>query len=249
MKPAKTLILLLLFSLAGTLLTGCHSAQPAPTATATSAILPTALVALETVPPTLTLQPSPSLTPLLTATWTLTPGPTNTRTPQARFSEAQVVAVLQHNAGYQLTLKVPGLAQALDVLLANLPYSCQMVAEAPQTLFCQGLSRPPIDQRIAIVFRDPADGQELYQGETYIIQAAVPTPTPAGYFSCPDRGKDVFCEVECRIYGGNPCIVATCNDACGLYYSIHDCPQDIPNDGICDPELEAQMRDKYGLPK
>jgi hypothetical protein len=145
-------------------------------------------------------------------------------------------------------MRVPGLTAALNIELESHPFTCQMDAAAPETLFCQGLSGPPIEKSIHMIFTDPASGEEVYSGTTYIIRQAVPTATPEGFGSCPDRGKDLFCEVECRIYSDVPCIVATCNDACGPYFSIHTCPQDVPNDGICSSELERQMKDKYGLP-
>lgn len=241
-----------LFWLLLILLAACTPAAPTtPTAIQS---LPTAGVRLETlviptdtrVPPTDT--PSPTPTQLLTATWTVTVGPTNSPTPMAQFEKAQVISLTNPADGFRLAIRVPGLTAALNLELEGRKFTCQMDTAAPETLFCYGLSRPPIDRSIRMVFTNPDGGAVVYDGKTFIIPQAVPTSTPEGWGSCPDRGKKLFCEVECRIYSGEPCIVATCNDACGPYFAIHTCPQDIPNDGICDSDLERQMKDKYGLP-
>ena len=60
-----------------------------------------------------------------------------------------------------------------------------------------------------------------------IPTALLVPPTPVGWAgnNCPQRGQNVSCETECRIApDGNPCIVATCTDACGPYFSVHTCP-------------------------
>ena len=42
---------------------------------------------------------------------------------------------------------------------------------------------------------------------------------------CPDRGKDVYCESEYRLYDGRCYYAHTCYDACGLYYSRDNLPE------------------------
>jgi hypothetical protein len=211
--------------------------------------MPTARKRLETlILPTKTATITPTLTQALTATWTITPGPTNSVTPTAQFDKAQVISVTNPPGGFQVAMRVPGITAALDIILEARKFTCKLDPAAPETLFCQGLAGPPIDRPISLVFIDPKTGAEMYKGTTYIITAAVPTSTPVGFASCPDRGKNIFCEVECRTYGGDPCLVVTCNDACGVYYSLHTCPQDIPNDGMCSAEVEQEMRKKYGIP-
>jgi hypothetical protein len=223
------------------------AAAPAVTESASPAALPSAQVHLETlVLPTDTITPTATLA--LTATWTVTPGPTNSATPAAQFDKAQVLSVNNPVGGFLVSMRVPGLKTVLNILLETRKFTCSMDAKAPETLFCQGIDGPPIDRQISLVFVDPQSGAEVYKGTTYIIKAAVPTATPVGWASCPDRGKNIFCEVECRVYGGEPCIVATCNDACGPYFAVHTCPNDRPNDGLCSEEVNMELRRLYGIP-
>jgi hypothetical protein len=42
---------------------------------------------------------------------------------------------------------------------------------------------------------------------------------------CPDRGKNVHCESEYRLYDGRCYYAHTCYDACGLYYSRDNIPE------------------------
>lgn len=223
-------------------------AIPSPSAVHLPALETTAPSAEPTLTSTVTSTITPTFTAVLTATWTVTPGPTNTSTPFAQFDRFEVTSVNELLGGWRLTVRVPGLDRPLNLIINERKFQCDMVKEAPETLFCQGLSRPNLDQQIDFSLTDPQTGEAVYAGKTYISPAAVPTSTPVGFANCPDRGKKLFCEVECRMYGTDPCIVATCNDACGPYYSIHTCPQDIPFDGICSHELELEMKIKYGLP-
>jgi hypothetical protein len=218
----------------------------------TVTVLPTASEVLQTMPvPTVTSTTPPTATATFTVTPTLTlvPSLTFTPTPVALFDKAQVTSLSTPNGIPSIGIKVPGLKGIYNIIIDTRKFTCQTDARAPEVLFCTGQASPRIDQTIPLVFTDPQSGAEVYSGTTYIIKEAVPTETPAGYFSCPNRGKNVYCEVECRTYSGAPCLVATCSDDCGLYYSINNCPQDRQNDGICSEELEAQMRTKYGLPQ
>lgn len=45
-------------------------------------------------------------------------------------------------------------------------------------------------------------------------------------FDCPDRGKNVTCNSEYRLYDGRCYYAHTCYDACGLYYSKDNIPTD-----------------------
>jgi hypothetical protein len=223
--------------------------SPTPTLE-TVQIKPTAQEILQTMPvptDTPTATATSTATNTSTPTFTLVPSLTFTSTPAALFDKAQVTSVSSPNGVWSVALKVPGLKGIYDIVIDRLKFSCKTDARAPETLFCTGPSRPHIEEKIPLVFTDPSSGAEIYSGTTYIIQQAVPTETPAGYFSCPNRGKNVTCEVECRVYSGNPCLVATCSDDCGIYFSLHTCPGGV-NDGICSVELEQQMRKQYGLP-
>jgi len=55
-------------------------------------------------------------------------------------------------------------------------------------------------------------------------------------YDCPDRGKNVWCESEYRLYDGKCYYAHTCYDDCGLYYSLDNIP-DVWNEfqGYTDP--------------
>jgi hypothetical protein len=221
------------------------------TPTPTLVTLPTASKRLETLvlpslTPSATLTITPTLT--LTATLTLIPSATYSPTPSPLFDKAQVTSLTTPGDEVKAILRVPGLQQSLDIILGAHRFYCQMDEKVPETLFCTGKSRPHVAQQIALVFVDAETDAEIYTGTTYIINQAVPTATQAGYASCPNRGKNVSCETECRIYSGDPCLVVTCFDDCGLYYSLHNCPDDRPNDGVCNEDQYREMKEKYGIP-
>ncbi len=44
-------------------------------------------------------------------------------------------------------------------------------------------------------------------------------------YDCPDRGKNVQCTSEYRLYDGICYYAHTCYDACGLYYSKDNLPE------------------------
>ena len=46
-------------------------------------------------------------------------------------------------------------------------------------------------------------------------------------FDCPDRGKNVQCVSEYRLYDGRCYYAHTCYDACGLYYSKDNLPKEF----------------------
>jgi hypothetical protein len=235
-------------------LVACSTSTPTPMLAPTAAELPSASVRLETYTPPVDTSTLPPPTLTSTATLTLAPtftdtaAPTNSPTPEAQFDKALVTSVTNPPGGWQIIVHVPGLKTAYNVQVDSRLFKCVTAAAAPATLFCQGLSSPSINTTIPIVFIDPQSGAPVYTGKTIIPPSSVPTATPVGYFSCPDRGKNIFCETECRIYGGTPCLVVACSDACGPYYGLNNCPQDHPNDGICSAELEQEMKKKYGIP-
>lgn len=251
MKNLRTLLSLVI----ALLVASCaQAATQIITPTPTLVTLPTASTRLETLvlpnptaSATYTLAPTLTLTASLTATQTLLPSITSSPTPAALFDKAQVTSLTTPGSEVKVALRVPGLKTPLNIILDSRKFSCQMDALAPEVLFCTGATRPHVAAQIPLVFVDAQSGAEVYSGTTYIINQAVPTATREGYASCPNRGKNVSCEVECRIYAGDPCLVATCFDDCGLYYSLDNCPSG-QNSGICSEEQYAQMKAKYGIP-
>jgi hypothetical protein len=214
--------------------------------------LPTVSEKLQTIEvptPTSTSTATATATFTRTPTLTLLPSLTASPTPSALFDKAQVTSLSSAGDVFSIVVNIPGLKGAYNMVIDARKFTCVFDAKYPDRLFCSGSSQPGVEKNISLVFTDPDSGQEIYSGTTVIIRQALPTETPAGYFSCPNRGKNVFCEVECRIYdGSNPCLVATCLDDCGLYYSLDTCPGDRKNTGICSEDLERSMRQQYGLP-
>jgi len=219
-------------------LSSCSTAAPsaAPTLppTATIPAVPSITV---TLPPTATS--APTITPLPTMTFT----PTVTVTQGAEFGAATIKSIGPHKMGMMLTLEVPGLNHLYKLKILDKLYTCSAVAQYPDRMYCYG---PLFEtgQYQEIAFLEPDSDVEAFRGSFLVPNLNSPTSMPAGdpRTWCPERGQNVTCEVECRIGPNGPCIVATCFDACGYYYSVHTCPDDmvIPSP-MCSPEDQARL--------
>ena len=103
-----------------------------------------------------------------------------------------------------------------------------------------------------MAFLDPATRSPVYQGSTLVPSALFIKPTQKGYANtnCPERGQNVKCETECRIDpNGNPCIMATCVDKCGAYFSVNGCPDHMSLDyPSCNADQWKYMKARYGIP-
>ncbi len=239
------------------LLIGCAPASPTPAPTPTigqdilsTQAAATALAELtrQAIPPT----PSATLTASPTPQPSQTPTPAATPTPLARFAEFVITrAAYQRVGGVSLTIKLPGIASNINLEINGSKFTCAFDPAYSDVVVCNGLYAPPLDTRLPIAFTDPLSGQALYQGEVILRQTMFPTPTPispAGNW-CPERGTKVEVEWECRIYQNNPCVVATVFDACGYWYSVHTCPDnmDLPSPN-CSAEQFDAMRKLHGFP-
>lgn len=217
-----------------------------PTGTATQPMPPTPSVTL-----TLPSEPTFTLFPTLTATVEVLPSPMASATPGVQFDQLKVLAVDNRVGGWMITLSLPGAQGEMRLLLGGQIYNCLSDPAYPDRLFCQGLARPAYDTPLKVAFQEQSSGETLYETRLTIPAAMLLPPTPAGwgYNTCADRGKNVSCETECRIASdGNPCIVATCTDACGPYFSVHTCP-DMPMDfRSCSPEQWAALKKLYQIP-
>ncbi|HCE18338.1 MAG TPA: hypothetical protein DEQ80_10805 [Anaerolinea thermolimosa] len=229
------------------LLTACAPALPSPTPTPvpSETPLPTA---------TATVTQTPSLTPTVTSTSTptLTLTPSLTPTPETAFDQARPIELTSGVGGWRLTFAIPHLNRAVNVIAAGIRFNCAFDAQYPDRLFCYGLSKPPLDQKITLAFLDADTGKVLYQSETVFASAALPTPVPKGYSNtnCAERGQKVTCETECRVdpSTGIPCIVSSCFDACGPYYSVDSCPAGVSVWNICSAEQWEEMKAKFNIP-
>jgi hypothetical protein len=221
-----------------------------PTETA-SLIPPTPTVLPSETPspvPTETITPSPSPSPLPSKTVT----PSLTATPVVAFNLAEVISYSEETGSGMLILKVPGVKQDYNIKVDNFDYRCYFDAQYIDRLFCRGSNRPTFSRDIKIVYYDILTAQEVYKST--IMIAIRPTLWPVVYdaaHNCPDRGKNVTCTAECRISpeSGNPCLAASCNDLCGYYFSVSSCPPDMSNVfQSCTQSQRLQQFTFYGIP-
>lgn len=249
----------------GLILAGCGIPQSAMTSTPEAAV---AAEPAETVVPTATAVPSATLTASATPTLTEIPFALNSATallPAAtetliqpepvhdsadKFEETTLLAVEAISSGYRITIRLPGASLGYDLTLNGNPYRCTLVSEYQDRLFCMGGAAVPSGKPLPAGFLLPGTEVEVWSG-TLISLAAV-TATPAGYTDtdCPSRGENASCETECRqLPGDTYCVVATCADACGLYFSVNTCPQNMSvNFSSCTADQWAEAKARYSLP-
>lgn len=226
-KNSAVLILTAIF--AAVLLAACSAPTQAPTATPEP---PTAT--FTAVPPTDTPAPTETPLPTTTATETNTPEPTLTPTitltptPVVDFSKFKLISVAKKDYGFQIGLQVPGLQSPTKLVIGTQPYTCQIDPAFPDKMFCIG-PEVLLDTNMDIFFYTLEDNALIHQGVVYIPSSIfVYYPPGIDWNACPDRGKNVSCETEDRKWFDPPCIVSTCVDACGYFYSIDTCQQSTP---------------------
>ncbi|MEW6180710.1 MAG: hypothetical protein AB1522_12375 [Chloroflexota bacterium] len=244
-----------LLSLLVFLVAACNPqvSSPGQAASAAPTESPTvAAVASSTPLPTATAEVQPTATPTATPTSLPTPTVTSTPAPLADFSSLRVITLESSPFGWMIQFHLPGIAQPLLLKLDGKEYQCSVDERYAGRLFCQGLSKPAIDQPLPLVFLNAESGAEVYRSTLTIPLVFVVPPTPVGYLNtaCEQRGQNVSCETECRIDpNGNPCIVATCTDACGPYFAVHSCPDDMPLPSpSCSAEQWVMMKKRYQIP-
>lgn len=198
----------------------------------------------ETPRPIETLSPSNTPSPQPTASFTPSPSPsmthtaTVTSTPTPSFAGFSVTYAQYTNYGMLIGFKIPGIKENYRLTVNKIEYKCQINDKAQDSLYCYG---PQFNQN-EIVTLDfyPLEGESkpLYEVSYKVSLLVPPTVDPRILMTqapgtCPQRGVDVTCETEYRNNGnGGYCIVATCNDACGYYYSMDTCPEGSINNGI-----------------
>ncbi len=224
----KIPLLLLLTALLAGALAGCSSPTPLPPTPEPPSPTPTA------VPPTHTAVPSQTPLPSATASATLTPEPTLTPTitltptPLADFTKFKMVSVAKKDYGFQMAIQVPGLQNPTKVVIGTQEYMCIIDPAYPERMFCSG-PEVLLNTNMDIFFYSLADNALLHQGVIYIPSSIFFSYPPGiDWGACPDRGKNVSCETENRVWFDPPCIVSTCVDACGYFYSIDTCQMSTP---------------------
>jgi hypothetical protein len=243
---ARFLLILLLTTAIG----GCSRSTPVeslPTNTPGVTQLPSS-----TFPATLTPTSTPTRSPIPTATDTMTATPAASPTLAVGWDEAKVVSVTNYAGGISVSLTIPNINAGYNLFLGGEKYSCQLKETSPGQLFCWGLAIPPANKTLNMVFTDPASGTTIYSGQTLITNVAAIGSTVTQGNTCAASGTKRSCEMECRIdpTNGQPCIVASCVDACGLTVSIQTCSNDVPlsSFSMCDAETQARMKKLYGMP-
>ena len=126
-----------------------------------------------------------------------------------------------------MVFSIPGMKDPYNLTVNNIKYNCTLQEKLPGQLFCMGPEFPH-NRKVDLAFFAPNQTQPAYKTE-YVI-APIKTPTPEGYIpkgnaDCPVRGIGASCETENRpaSWPGGPCIVSTCVDICGYWYSIDTC--------------------------
>jgi hypothetical protein len=202
----------------GAALSACSAAAPNPTSTPT-------LAPSSTATPLPNQTPSPTATSTPSETPTQAPTHTQTEVPFAGFHKDFHLYHAWNNADmtyfyfFQANITDTLYAKADDYdLICNpdslYPYHMQCVADVKVfgedamtfTFYTdEGRSHPVFSQ----VFYTGLVNDIVYHHAN----------------DCPDRGKNVHCESEYRLYDGRCYYAHTCYDACGLYYSRDNLPK------------------------
>jgi len=200
-----------------TLLAACAGAAPQPTATPDA-------TNTQTIPPP-TDTPAPTLPPPQTEAPTETATPTRTKVPFAGFMQLfSLYRALSQDGKtyfYFLQSNFPGTmyarADSYDLVCNPDPkYPLHMQCESSVEIFGQ-------DEMTFTFFTDE-DRQDLVHTQKFFTGLV----NDIVYYhntDCPDRGKNVHCESEYRLYEGRCCYAHTCYDDCGLYYSRDNIPE------------------------
>lgn len=233
------ILLLIIITAAISVLPAC-SAVPMTAATATPP--PTRLpTQTETLRPSETT--TPSNTPLPTATATLpstsTPSLTMTATPRPIFAGFQVEFVQYAYYGMQFAFFIPGIKLNYRLLANALPFKCSLYDQYPNKLYCIGPAiAPNTDVQLSFL---PQTGSDTPVFEATYKLGSMITPTidirtlkASNPTNCPQHGVNISCETEYRKNEGGCCVVATCVDACGYYFSVDTCPVEMEMQGICE---------------
>lgn len=233
----KTLLRLFLLAC---LLTACtaainHSVAPEvaqmhtaaadqPTTTPHPTIAPTATA---TLTPTLTRTATPTATATASPTATLTP--TLTATPFKGFESSGFNSVQYSGSAVYMAFYVPGVQDSYTLSVEGHTLACAPSQNYSDLLVCEGSGYAPNYGTLTCAFYTAA--QDLvYTGSYYYAQPVTPTPVAPPWVinwnlsnSCPLRKTNVSCETEWRTYDGVRCMISSCFDSCGYYYSINTC--------------------------
>ena len=207
------------------LLTGC-----APIAAIFATSTATALPPTVTLAPTNTLAPTATTPPIATFTLAPTHTETVTATQGPEFSKFNAFSFAKKTTELMMIgIQVPGLKKTLNITVNGKKFICGMDAAYPEKIFCTG-PMLPIEKLLPIQFVSVTGDFVAFEGTITIppVQENSSTPLVNSDNWCPERGKNVTCETENRTWYSPPCVVSSCFDACGYYYSIDTCQNSTP---------------------
>jgi len=214
-KTKGTVLMLLLVSV---MLAACSGAAPAPTRTPTHA-------------PSSTLTPLPSQTPLPTATSTPTEAPTPTFTPTqtdvpfAGFSkDFRLYRAWNYEDETYFYFFQANIVDRLYARADDYDLTCKPDPLYPYHMQC--IANTKIFGEDAMTFTFYSDEARLRPVFSQVFYTGLVNDIVYHHANdCPDRGKNVYCESEYRLYDGRCYYAHTCYDACGLYYSRDNLPE------------------------
>jgi hypothetical protein len=206
--------------------------SPAPSSSAT-------LFSSQTAMASQILTDTPSPTAEDTSTATIPPAVTPT--PFLGFKHARVYQSYADTTESVFYFIVPGVTAAYYGTVDGYDLTCEPNPSQPNLLVCR--SNENLFGTNIMDFEFFADEDHtflVYEGafatNLHIIPA---TPTPAAFIwpradflpadvtwgntpaNCPERGVNLSCEIEYRLYDDNSCLVGmSCFDSCGFYYSV-----------------------------
>ena len=167
----------------------------------------------------------------MTSTITVTP------TSAALFDQIQILGGYYNQDNSIIYLSFPKVDKNYKFKMNQYDYECKVDLEYQDRVNCYG--RFLDNQRSTNAFvqvYDPTSLELMFEKNVY-IPMTIPTALPAGDAStwCPLRGQKISCETEWRSEEDLTCVVMTCYDACGYYYSEHTCKEPWHNNAIIQP--------------
>ena len=178
--------------------------------------------------PTATLQPTATMvateTPLPTATATIVPTPTETLIPLSGFKDLfRLFRTWYQNDQTYFYFLNAGIDDLLFASADEFELDCRPDPQFPVQMIC--VYDGVIEGRSMMDFKFFVDRTRTVQVFEARYNADLMDDTIYHHqYDCPDRGKDVTCTSEYRLYDGICYYAHTCYDACGLYYSKDNLP-------------------------
>lgn len=178
--------------------------------------------------PTATLQPTATMvateTPLPTATATIVPTPTETLIPFSGFKDLfRLFRTWYQNDQTYFYFLNAGIDDLLFASADEFELDCRPDPQFPVQMIC--VYDGVIEGRSMMDFKFFVDRTRTVQVFEARYNADLMDDTIYHHqYDCPDRGKDVTCTSEYRLYDGICYYAHTCYDACGLYYSKDNLP-------------------------